>query len=253
MKIRKIAAAIIITLAASALMSASAFASFTTPDWAKKSADQCAACSGTGSTDCTWCKGTGQMSAAGTSYTCITCSGTGKAACLGCNGTGKKKESGNTQASPDTGDTCSTCSGAGTTSCTWCKGTGQMSAGGTSYTCITCSGTGKVQCLGCSGTGKKREFKKENPITVPGDLTLDPDVATDIYGYRLGTGVTCPICNGAGQRVCSSCSGYGYTETMNSSVNYGYGSTPYWTKKSCAACHHTGLVPCTYCGGDGVR
>lgn len=165
-------------------MSASAFASFTTPDWAKKSADQCAACSGTGSTDCTWCSGTGKMSAAGTSYTCP-----------------------------------------------------------------TCSGTGKVQCLGCSGTGKKRELKKENPITIPGDPTFDCGLPT----YPLETGVTCPICNGAGQRVCSSCSGYGYTETMNSSANYGYGSTPYWTKKSCAACHHTGLVPCTYCGGDGVR
>lgn len=265
MKIRKIAATLIIAFAASTLLSASAFAfpSANSAGTQKKSestqstqsSDQCATCHGHGTTTCTWCKGTGKMSAAGVSYTCSSCSGTGKAQCLGCNGTGKKREFNTAQPSADTGDTCATCSGAGNTSCNWCKGTGQMSAGGTSYTCVTCGGTGSVQCLGCGGTGKKRELKSEVPATAPSGVTVNPSTSFDpsAYNTQTGYGTMCPICNGAGQRVCQSCSGNGFTETMKSSANYGYGSSSYWTKKSCAACHSSGKVPCTYCGGDGVR
>lgn len=261
MKIRKIASTLIIALAAATLMSANALAS--TKNSGSTDTDSiCTTCSGHGTSACTWCKGTGQMSAAGTSYTCVTCSGTGNMQCLGCSGTGRKREFNTTRSSTDTGSTCATCSGMGTTDCTWCKGTGLMSAAGTSYTCVTCSGTGSVQCLGCSGTGKKRELKKEAPSTASAAVTANPETSfntsgvslspsTGTFGYQTGT--LCSICNGAGERVCQSCSGNGFTTTMKQSANYGAGSTPYWVDHSCAACHSSGRVPCTYCGGDGVR
>lgn len=160
-------------------------------------------------------------------------------------------------ASSEAGSICSTCSGHGAVSCTWCSGTGQMSVAGMSYTCSSCSGTGRMQCLGCNGTGQKRKFKKETPVAAPAGATANPGTFFNppavSYGYQIGTGSLCPICNGSGRRVCQSCSGNGFTTSMKHSANYGAGSTPYWINHSCAACHSSGQVPCTHCGGDGMR
>ena len=168
---------------------------------------------------------------------------------------GTNKNSAATQS--QSSDQCATCHGHGTTTCTWCNGTGKMSAAGMSYTCSSCSGTGKMSCLGCGRTGKKREFKNETPATAPVGMTIDPAATTtfdpSISSSLAGTGVVCPICNGTGQKVCQSCSGNGFSETIKSSADYGYGSIPYWTKKSRAACHSSGKVPRTYRGGDEVR
>ena len=71
-------------------------------------------------------------------------------------------------------------------------------------------------------------------------------------GMGMGTHMNCPVCNGTGRKVCTSCSGFGFRETRNSSINLGTGSSYYWTKSGCAACSGSGQSMCTHCGGDGM-
>lgn len=155
--------------------------------------------------------------------------------------------------------TCATCHGTGKTTCTWCKGTGQMSAADVSYTCVTCKGTGQMNCLGCFGKGTKTVAKKQKATAKAqigaGSVQNSTSAAAVINPVpvmsQISSQMDCPVCRGAGKRVCHSCSGNGFTEAKQYGPNYGYGSSVYWSKSSCAACRNTGLVPCTYCGGDG--
>lgn len=147
----------------------------------------CDVCNGAGKTQCTWCKGTGVMSAAGTTYTC-SCGGSGYVTCYSCNGTGEKItvqadsdyaggytgdnpgiSGGSSITIPDTNNTsnCPSCGGLGWSVCSSCRGTGEIERthsapnygyGSSTYStgqrCARCSGTGKAPCIRCGGDGQ---------------------------------------------------------------------------------------------------
>lgn len=171
-----------------------------------------------------------------------------------------------TKSSQTDSDTCSTCHGEGKSTCTWCKGTGQMEAAGTKYTCGTCKGTGKMTCLGCAGKGTKSvgtakssdsSAKASTSQTTKPEAkskgTVKGSASVPAATFYTESHAVCPICNGAGRRVCTSCSGFGFRESKQYSTNYGKGRSFYYAKTSCAACRGTGTVPCTSCGGDGIQ
>lgn len=63
----------------------------------------------------------------------------------------------------------------------------------------------------------------------------------------------CVICNGRGERECSSCHGTGSIGRTHYAPSFGLGgSNTYTTDQRCAQCNGTGYAPCISCGGDGL-
>lgn len=101
----------------------------------------------------------------------------------------------------------------------------------------------------------------EESIANSGDAgitPISPATGNDVCSYCGGTGETiCHTCGGSGTVMCPNCNGTGsYWEN-------GVGTTPGSVKK-CTRCNHGkikcsnskchgGMVPCTACGGDGIR
>lgn len=162
---------------------------------------------------------------------------------------------------------CELCQGNGQSVCGWCDGNGYCTVLDYSYECVSCHGTGITNCLGCLGKGS---FTTGTPDPAPAAVPAAGTVPTAMgvpgfsvfpttgmgmgmdMGMGMGTHMNCPVCNGTGRKVCTSCSGFGFRETRNSSINLGTGSSYYWTKSGCAACSGSGQSMCTHCGGDGM-
>ena len=145
--------------------------------------ETCDICGGAGVTVCTWCNGTGMMSAAGTTYVC-SCGGSGYVTCYACGGAGERTyvQGGGDYydggavipgdfsiTAPDMNYTsdCPSCGGLGWSVCSSCHGTGYLERthsapdygfGSSTYTtqerCARCSGTGKAPCIMCGGDGQ---------------------------------------------------------------------------------------------------
>ena len=63
--------------------------------------------------------------------------------------------------------------------------------------------------------------------------------------------ITCVSCNGIGQRICSLCSGKGWTLSLNKAPSLGDYRAPTTTRRTCYSCLGSGYKTCYYCMGLG--